>query len=54
VLAKYKTEVERLEEAVSKRSAEFRATTQPVTVESVQEVLPAAAALIEFCVVYAV
>ena len=48
VLAKYKAEVERLEEAVSKRSAEFRATTQPVTIESVQVALPADAALIEF------
>ena len=48
VLAKYKTEVERLEEAVSKRSAEFRADAQPVTIESVQEALPADAALIEF------
>lgn len=47
-LAKYKAEVERLEAAVSKRSAEFRANAQPVTIESVQEALPAAAALIEF------
>jgi CHAT domain-containing protein/Tfp pilus assembly protein PilF len=48
VLAKYNAEVERLEETVSKRSAEFRANAQPVTIESVQEALPADAALIEF------
>ena len=47
-IAKYKAEVERLEAAVSKRSAEFRANAQPVTIESVQETLPAGAALIEF------
>ena len=47
-IAKLKAEVERLEAAVSKRSAEFRATAQPVTIESVQEALPADAALIEF------
>ena len=47
-IARYTAEVERLESAVSKRSAEFRANAQPVTIESVQETLPAGAALIEF------
>ncbi|MDQ5844703.1 MAG: tetratricopeptide repeat protein, partial [Acidobacteriota bacterium] len=47
-LAKHKAEVERLEAAVSNRSAEFRAGAQRVAIESVQEALPPAAALIEF------
>lgn len=47
-LAKYKAEVERLEAAISLRSAEFRANAQPVTIDAVQEALPADSALIEF------
>jgi len=47
-VAKFNAEAERLEAVVSKRSAEFRANAQPVTIESVQEALPADAALIEF------
>ena len=47
-IAKLKAEVERLEAAVSKRSSEFRANAQPVTIEAVQEALPAGSALIEF------
>ncbi len=43
-----KREVERLQDAVSRRSAEFRAQTQPVTVEQVRQALPAGAALVEF------
>jgi len=47
-IAKLKAEVERLEASVSKRSTEFRANAQPVTIEAVQEALPADSALIEF------
>lgn len=41
-------EVERLEEEVSARSAEFRVTSRPVTLENVREAIPAGAALVEF------
>jgi len=47
-VARLKAEVERLEAVVSVRSTEFRAQAQPVTVERVQEALPAGTALIEF------
>lgn len=43
-------EKERLEETISRRNAEFRARTQPVTLASVRELIPADAALIEFVV----
>ena len=46
-LDKLGTEVERLEEAVSARSAEFRAQSQPVTLDVVQQTLPEATALVE-------
>lgn len=39
---------ERLESAVSDRSAEFRAQSQPVTIAAVRNTIPADAALIEF------
>ncbi len=38
---------ERLEDAISRRSATFRAQVQPVTIERVQESIPAGAALVE-------
>ena len=41
---------ERLEAALSQRSAEFRAELNPVTLEAVQSALPADAALVEFAV----
>ncbi|MDQ3009605.1 MAG: CHAT domain-containing protein [Acidobacteriota bacterium] len=41
-------EVEKLEAEVSRRSAEFRAQAQPVTIAAVQAALPSAAALAEF------
>jgi CHAT domain-containing protein len=46
-VAGLEAEAQRLEAAVSARSAEFRAQSQPVTIESVQQALPAAAALVE-------
>jgi CHAT domain-containing protein/Flp pilus assembly protein TadD len=46
-ITKLETEVQRLEAAVSARSAEFRAQSQTVSIESVQLALPADAALIE-------
>lgn len=39
---------EKLEDQISRRSAEFRAQSQPVTMASVQAAIPARAALIEF------
>lgn len=46
-VSKLKAEIERLETEVSDRSAEFRATSQPVTLARVQEAIPASAALVE-------
>jgi CHAT domain-containing protein/Tfp pilus assembly protein PilF len=46
-VAKLEGEVQRLEAAVSARSAEFRAQSQPVTIESVQEAMPKDTALVE-------
>ncbi len=43
-------EKEKLEAEISRRSAEFRAGSQPVTVAAVQAAIPAGAALIEFAV----
>src|SRR5439155_11118526 len=40
-------EADKLEAAVSTRSAEFRAQAQPVTVETIQEVIPKNTALVE-------
>jgi tetratricopeptide (TPR) repeat protein len=46
-LAAFTEEVEKLEAAISRRSAEFRAVAQPVTLANVQAALPADAALVE-------
>ncbi len=46
--AKLESEVQRLEAAVSARSAEFRVQSQVVTIERVQELIPPDAALVEF------
>lgn len=43
-------QVEKLEAAVGRRSAEFRAQAQPVTVAAVQAAIPAQAVLVEFAV----
>ncbi|BAY22867.1 hypothetical protein NIES2100_26310 [Calothrix sp. NIES-2100] len=47
-IAQLKTKAENLEAQLSKRSAEFRITTQPVTIEAVQKLIPADTALVEF------
>ena len=47
-VVKLEEEEQRLEAAVSERSAEFRAQSRPVTVEAVRGALPAGAALVEF------
>jgi CHAT domain-containing protein/Tfp pilus assembly protein PilF len=47
-VARLEAEVERLQDEVSSRSAEFRVQTQPVTIEQVQKALPPGAALVEF------
>jgi CHAT domain-containing protein len=41
---------DRIEEELSDRSAEFRATLRPVTLQAVQSAIPAGAALIEYAV----
>lgn len=46
-IAELEAEGQRLEAAVSARSAEFRALSQPVTIESVQAALPLDSALVE-------
>ena len=45
---KLKAEVERLEAAISSRSVEFSGQAQTVTLEKVQNAIPAGAALVEF------
>lgn len=45
--ARLSSEVERLEGEVSRRSAEFRAASQPVTYDAVRQAIPADAALVE-------
>jgi tetratricopeptide (TPR) repeat protein len=47
-VSKLQEEIERLQDAISRRSAEFRVQTQPVTVEQVRLALPEGAGLIEF------
>ena len=47
-ISRLEAEVERLQDAVSRRSAAFRVQTQPVTVEQVRRALPAGGALAEF------
>jgi CHAT domain-containing protein len=39
---------QKLESAISRRSAEFRSQNQPITIESVQKLIPSDAALVEF------
>lgn len=46
-IIKLKTDVERLEAQISLRSSEFRAASQPVTLEAVRAAIPAGAALVE-------
>jgi CHAT domain-containing protein len=46
-IARLETEQERLEDAISRSSAEFRAAGQPVTLDAVHQALPADAALVE-------
>ena len=46
-ITRLEREVEELENAISARSAEFRAQKQPVTIERVQAVIPTGAALVE-------
>lgn len=46
-MSRLEAEVQRLEAAVSSRSAEFRVQSQPVTLERVQQAIPAGAALVE-------
>jgi CHAT domain-containing protein/tetratricopeptide (TPR) repeat protein len=48
VVARLENEVEGLQDKISRRSAEFRVQTQPVTIEQVQQALPPGAALVEF------
>lgn len=47
-VSRIESEVERLQDAVSRRSAEFRLRALPVTIEQVQGAIPAGAALAEF------
>lgn len=49
-VARLAAEQERLEDAISRRSAEFRAGQQPVTLERVQSAMPTDAALVELFV----
>jgi CHAT domain-containing protein/Tfp pilus assembly protein PilF len=46
-IANLTTEAERLEAELARRSAEFRTETEPVTIEAIQQQIPADAALIE-------
>jgi CHAT domain-containing protein/tetratricopeptide (TPR) repeat protein len=47
-IARLEAEIERVQDAVARRSAEFRVAARPVTLEQVREALPAGAALVEF------
>jgi CHAT domain-containing protein/Tfp pilus assembly protein PilF len=49
-VARLTTEQERLEDTISRRSAEFRAVRQPITLERVQAAVPADSALVELFV----
>jgi CHAT domain-containing protein/Tfp pilus assembly protein PilF len=46
-ISKLKTDVEQLEAQISRRNSEFRAVSQPVTLEAVRAAIPADAALVE-------
>ena len=47
-VARLEAEGERLQDAIGRRSAEFKAQAQPVTLTQVQQAIPADAALVEF------
>ena len=47
VVSRLEEEVEKLQDAISRRSAEFRVQAQPITVEEVRQALPAGTALVE-------
>ena len=49
-LSRLNAEVDELQAQISARSTEFRAQSRPVTLEAVQQALPAGAALVEFAV----
>jgi CHAT domain-containing protein/Tfp pilus assembly protein PilF len=49
-IARLTAEQERLEDAISRRSAEFRAVAQPVTLDAVRRAVPPDAALVELFV----
>jgi CHAT domain-containing protein len=46
-LAELDTKAKQLEDQISRRSAEFRSLSQPITLESIQKLIPANAALVE-------
>src|SRR6185369_12175917 len=47
-LALLSAKIEKLEAAISARSAEFRALTTPITIDNVQKKIPTNATLVEF------
>jgi CHAT domain-containing protein/endonuclease YncB( thermonuclease family) len=49
-IARLTAEQERLEDAISRRSAEFRAVAQPITLDGVRQAMPPDAALVELFV----
>ena len=51
-VANLKAQAETQESALARRSALFRTTTQPVTIEAVQKLIPADAALVELVLYY--
>ncbi|GAB4208478.1 MAG: CHAT domain-containing protein [Coleofasciculaceae cyanobacterium] len=53
-VATLKAEADRLEDTLFRRSAEFRTKSQPVTIEAVQQLIPADAALVELVLYYPV
>ncbi|NET61174.1 MAG: tetratricopeptide repeat protein [Symploca sp. SIO2E6] len=53
-IATLKAEVNELENTLSFRSAEFRTTSQPVTIEAVQQLIPGDTALVELVLYYPV
>ena len=46
--AKLEQQAKELEDKIGRRSSEFRAATQPVTLEAIQQLIPVNAALVEF------
>jgi CHAT domain-containing protein len=51
-VATLKAQAEQLETTLSRRSAQFRTESQPVTLEAVQQLIPADAALVELVLYY--